>query len=59
MSEIKRPPYEKEALIASIDKHKANIETFEEAIRKERRAIGEAEILIQHHEAYEKAQAGG
>jgi hypothetical protein len=57
MSEIIKPPFEKAALIASIEKHRESIELFEEAIRKERQAIAEAEILIAHHEAYEKATA--
>ncbi len=51
---MKKPPYEKIALEEGIQNSIKNIQTFEEAIDKERKTISEYEFYIHQIKEYEK-----
>ncbi len=51
---MEKPPYEKEALKEGIQNSIKNIQTFEEAIDKERKTISQYEFYIHQIKEYEK-----
>lgn len=53
MIEIKKPPYEKNALTKELVVIEKNIKSFEEALDRERIKYAEYTALIKQHEAYE------
>lgn len=53
---MKKPPYEKDALVTAIEKCEKNIGLFEEGIQKEMKYKRELQGYLREHEEYEKAK---